>query len=695
MQENRSFDHAFGTLRGVRGFNDPRAVTLPDQKPVWLQTNAAGETYAPFRLDFKGTRATWLGSLPHSWRDQAGARNHGNHDGWLEAKRSGHEGCEDMPLTMGYYDREDLPFYYALADAFTICDQHFCSSLTATTPNRLHLWTGTIREKADAASAPNVRNSDVDYGSTASWKTFPERLEAAGISWRIYQNEVSVPSGLEGEADAWLANFTDNPLEWFEQYNVGSRKIHREYVERAAITLPEEIEKLRAEGGSDKELRGRKSFCGMSSRSGPDGPRRRSRSFRSANGVSMTRRSRPTRRIPATASCRRSATAMGAWSARWPFRRPIPCTGSAKTSKPESYRRSRGWCRPRILGPSRIAVVWRLVRRRNAEHPDQEPGSLEQDDLHPHLRRERRLLRPCSAVLAPDPASRNPARHRRGSTRAWSIFRSSRIGSGIRRRKRAAVRSGWATACRSSSLRRGVAADMFARRCSTTPRFCSSRRVAGRLSQTEIREPNISAWRRTVCGDLTSAFRAFQGSPAAVPFLPRDTFFEQVHRAQFERMPSGYRKLSAEDVAQFENDRLGVRWMPQQEPGVRPSSALPYELAASGAVRARQALEDRTRGPQRPSGRPPWARRSCVHTRDIPGSKEPADARLHGCRRTTPGGFVGSEGCEKGVYHLRVGGPNGFLREFAGSAEDPRVEIQCEYARDKGVLTGDVETARH
>src|SRR3954468_8165933 len=65
MQENRSFDHAFGTLRGVRGFNDPRAVMLPDQKPVWLQTNKAGEIYPPFRLDFKGTKATWLGSLPH------------------------------------------------------------------------------------------------------------------------------------------------------------------------------------------------------------------------------------------------------------------------------------------------------------------------------------------------------------------------------------------------------------------------------------------------------------------------------------------------------------------------------------------------------------------------------------------------------------------------------------------------------
>src|ERR1700733_793814 len=171
MQENRSFDHTFGRLRGVRGFNDPRAVTLPDQNPVWLQTNAAGETYAPFRLNIKDTNATWLGGLPHSWADQTDARNHGNCDKWLDAKPSSHEGCAGKPLTLGYYDRSDLPFYYALADAFTICDQNFCSSLTGTTPNRLYLFTGTIRAKQDAASAANVRNSDVEYNSMVNWTT--------------------------------------------------------------------------------------------------------------------------------------------------------------------------------------------------------------------------------------------------------------------------------------------------------------------------------------------------------------------------------------------------------------------------------------------------------------------------------------------------------------------------------------------
>src|SRR3954464_6275550 len=66
MQENRSFDHTYGTLQGVRGFNDPRAVSLPNNNKVWLQTNAAGQTYVPFRLDIKNTKATWMHSLPHS-----------------------------------------------------------------------------------------------------------------------------------------------------------------------------------------------------------------------------------------------------------------------------------------------------------------------------------------------------------------------------------------------------------------------------------------------------------------------------------------------------------------------------------------------------------------------------------------------------------------------------------------------------
>src|SRR3954467_3863466 len=165
MQENRSFDHTYGTLQGVRGYNDPRAIQLPNKNLVWLQSNQKGETYAPFRLNIKETNATWMSSLPHSWADQVDARNNGKYDKWLDVKQSGHKEYKDMPLTMGYYTREDIPFYYALADAFTVCDQNFCSSLTGTTPNRLYFWSGTIRAEQHENSKAHVWNEDADYDS--------------------------------------------------------------------------------------------------------------------------------------------------------------------------------------------------------------------------------------------------------------------------------------------------------------------------------------------------------------------------------------------------------------------------------------------------------------------------------------------------------------------------------------------------
>src|ERR1700722_3043043 len=57
MQENRSFDHVFGSLRGVRGFNDPRALRLANGNSVFVQTDASGSSYAPWRLDIRDKRA--------------------------------------------------------------------------------------------------------------------------------------------------------------------------------------------------------------------------------------------------------------------------------------------------------------------------------------------------------------------------------------------------------------------------------------------------------------------------------------------------------------------------------------------------------------------------------------------------------------------------------------------------------------
>jgi phospholipase C len=165
MQENRSFDHAFGTLQGVRGFNDPRVARQPDHKPVWLQSDVLGNTYAPFRLDIKESKVTWMGDLPHSRASQVDAYNAGKYDKWLQAKKSRNKKYSEMPLTLGYYTREDLPFNYAMADAFTVCDQNFCSAMTSTTPNRSFFWTGKITHGTDGIPKAHIRNTDYGHAT--------------------------------------------------------------------------------------------------------------------------------------------------------------------------------------------------------------------------------------------------------------------------------------------------------------------------------------------------------------------------------------------------------------------------------------------------------------------------------------------------------------------------------------------------
>ncbi|MDR3023897.1 phosphocholine-specific phospholipase C [Chryseobacterium sp.] len=245
MQENRSFDHAFGALKGVRGFLDKRAFVKQDGHSVFFQKNDEGKYASPARLDLRNTKSTWMSSLPHSWADQQKALNKGKYDQWLQAKASGNKDYKNIPLTLGYYNREDLPFYYQLADAFTIFDQYFCSSLTGTTPNRLFLWSGTLREQQNGKVKANVVNENIDYDKArqAKWKSFPEILEQQNVSWRIYQNEISLPKGMSGEQEAWLSNFTDNPIEWFSKFNVKFSKGYYQNIPNIITYLKQEIEK--------------------------------------------------------------------------------------------------------------------------------------------------------------------------------------------------------------------------------------------------------------------------------------------------------------------------------------------------------------------------------------------------------------------------------------------------------------------
>jgi len=703
MQENRSFDHAFGTLRGVRGFNDPRAVTLPDQNPVWLQTNTAGETYAPFRLNIKDTNATWVGGLPHSWADQTDARNHGNCDKWLDAKPSSHEGCAGKPLTLGYYDRDDLPFYYALADAFTICDQNFCSSLTGTTPNRLYLFTGTIRAKQDAASPANVRNSDVEYNSMANWTTFPERLEDAGISWKIYQNEVSLPTGLSGEEDAWLANFTDNPIEWFEQYRVRFSKTFRTYAAKAVKTLPQEIaeldRKISAANAADaakltRERRARASLLRMVTEAGEKftddawaklAQRERNlyeKAF-TTNAADPDWRQLTTLRYRDGATEREINVPKG--DVLFQFREDVTQGKLPAVSwivPPENFSDHPGapW-----YGAWMVSEVLNIL----THNPDVWKKTIfiltydENDGLFDHV----------PPFAAPDPArpeSGKTSEENDAAVEYWPLERD--------RERRPA------SDARGSSIGLGFRVPMLIASpwsrggyvCSQVFDHTSVLQLLEKvLSQKGkvVRETNISSWRRTVCGDLSTAFQpASSARPDNLKFSQRDDVVEGIHKAQFKPLPAGYKKLSAAEIAEFRRDRLSVSWMPRQENGVRPSLPLPYELYATGRLNA----DARSLGITLEAGRKVFGDKSAgspFHVY-VPGafrSQTNLRTRAYSVaagKRVTDTWDM--EGFENGIYHLCMCGPNGFLRELAGSAEDPPIDVSCEYPGTSSRLTGDL-----
>jgi phospholipase C len=208
MQENRSFDHYFGTLTGVRGFADPRAVSLPSGNSVWYQPDGAGGYILPFHPPAPDLGLQFIEDLPHDWATTHDAWNLGNHDRWVPNKG---------PVTMAHLTRADIPFHYALADAFTICDAYHCSLLGPTYPNRYHMWTGWTGNDG-SRGGPALENNAIGH----SWSTFPEQLEKAGISWKIYQDQ---GQGLDAEHDwgwdraaPYTGNYGCNSLLLFDQY---------------------------------------------------------------------------------------------------------------------------------------------------------------------------------------------------------------------------------------------------------------------------------------------------------------------------------------------------------------------------------------------------------------------------------------------------------------------------------------------
>lgn len=706
MQENRSFDHCFGTLQGVRGFNDPRAITLPGNLPVWLQKNEQGKTYLPFRLNMKDTRATWMGGLPHSWTDQVDARNEGRYDKWLIAKKAGGD-YKDMPLTLGYYNREDIPFYYALADAFTVCDQNFSSSLTGTTANRSFFWTGKIRESAGEQA--NVRNSDTYYNREAHWKTFPERLEELAVPWKVYQNELSIQTALRGEDESWLSNFTDNNLEWFSNYNVRFHRAHYDFMMKRVEELPAEIKKLKTRLQKLKQNEAAKLQKELDQKVRQLEKYKRETSVWSpANFEKLSEYKKSIHKKAFTTNIHD------------PFYHETEPFLYKENGIERELRLPKGdvlhQFRSDVNSGKLPTVSWLVAPQYFSDHPSapwfgawyvsevleiltQNPALWkktifilnydENDGYFDHLP-------PFTAPRPNDPESGKVSAGIDTSTEYVTMQEELKRGSlkpedarespvGLGYRVPLIIASPWS---------RGGWVNSEVCDITSTLRFLE--RFLSKKIGKEIKETNISEWRRMITGDLTSAFRPYNGEKIELPdFVKRDPFVQDIYNAKFKEPPTDYRELTGE-IKEVAGNRLS-NLLPGQEKGVRNSNALPYELYVTGALNNKKDCFEIVFSAKsnsfsnRSAGAPfnvyaPGKYRVGPNFEDVKTWAYAVEAG------DTIGGEWPLEKFENGNYHLCVYGPNGFFREFSGNKSDPNVDISLKYERNRngGACTGNI-----
>ncbi|HEY6373955.1 MAG TPA: alkaline phosphatase family protein [Edaphobacter sp.] len=216
IQENRSFDHYFGSYRGVRGFSDTSGrFGQPD--PANSVSSPAG-VLMPFHLDTSRTNSACTHDITHDWVPQHQSWNGGAMDGFVTSRLP--INANDAALSMGYYTRADLPFYYAVADAFTLCDNYFCSVMGPTDPNRLYTMAASI-DPAGQNGGPVlqtlVSNRSSFFGKL-TYTTMPEQLQTRGISWKVYTSP---------DQNILNSIFSDNVLSYFKNFQDPNSSLYK------------------------------------------------------------------------------------------------------------------------------------------------------------------------------------------------------------------------------------------------------------------------------------------------------------------------------------------------------------------------------------------------------------------------------------------------------------------------------------
>jgi phospholipase C len=552
MQENRSFDHYFGTMRGVRGYGDPHPVTLPNGHSVWRQPHGKKEVL-PFRPDLDDLGLAFIQDIDHEWESQHEAFAQGRYDRWVPAKGT--------DATMAHLRRSDLPFHYALADAFTICDAYHCSILGPTNPNRYYLWTGWVGNDGKGRG-PAIHN---EIGRAFNWRTYPERLEAAGVTWKVYQDE---GSGLDA-AHNWgwdivhpfVGTYGDNPLLYFKNYQEATQGPLLENARTGTHATTDNFDllfdQLLGDVVDDQLPQVSWIVAPEAFTEHPNWP-----------------------------------AGYGAWY--------VAKVLDALTANPDVW--------------SKTALFLTF---------DENDGFF--DHVVPPY--------PSVGALNGDSTVSLANEYYHGTKGPAGPY-----GLGVR--VPMTVISPWSTGG-------WVCSETFDH--TSVIRFMEKR--------FGVHEPNITKWRRTVCGDLTSAFD-FSKSSAPVPTWPDASAY----------MPPDTIR-HANNVPPDAPDKQHV---PKQEPGVRPSRALGYRLAVDLDVRD-HGLAFTIKN----AGR--LGAQLQARSNDVKGA---------------PFSYTVAQG-EKlrpvlsatGRYDVSVHGPNGFFRRFAGNTRKPLLEVHARRKDGELVLT--------
>ncbi|GBR48277.1 hypothetical protein GRO01_09230 [Gluconobacter roseus NBRC 3990] len=606
----------------------------------------------------------------------------GHHDRWTDVKRPYKKEYKQYPLTMGYYTREDLPFYYALADAFTVCDQNYCGAMTSTTPNRLIFWTGTVRDQQNTASNVYMRNPEILEGGM-TWTTFPERLEKVGVSWKFYQNEISQTGGLSPAERSWLSNFGCNVLECFDSFNVSSNPGFGAWIEERIRECSEHINRLEklemlVSGNRAEQLVEAKALMEVL--------RRRQKSAKGYEQLTpeecaifmkafVTNRADPDYHTLEDLAFADDPDAKGMKAPKgdvlYQFRKDVrtgqlPAVSWMAAPEHFSDHPTSAW-----YGAWYVSEVMNIL----TENPeiwkktifiltyDENDGYFDHCCSYAAPNPQRPETGRSSAAIGPDGLEYTTAEDETRRGVPERLARSGPIGLGFR--VPMVVASPWSRGGRVNS-------ELFDH--SSTLQFLEY--FVEKKFGTPVRETNISPWRRAICGDLTSCFQPHDEPAPSLDYLDRNTHLRAIEDARDRPMPGGFHSLSTDEIAALRAEPELLHRAVRQEAGTRPACALPYELYCDGGLDVGQ-------------GRIGLTLRSgqTVHGQRSAGAPFNIYDYRNGGRDLQVGTYAVAAGdtldvtlpVVDGLYDVAVHAPNGFYRAYRGHHDRVALRSACRY----------------